>query len=148
MSGDTPGEAVCDYWILNDDGDFEELRYASGELSQLTIKSSLPNDVTRASGIWTASRAALGYYWVEGRGGSGGEATIQGPILSFASGDAVVGVEASSSLSLVGTSVTVKDLSECIFDVPEDELIGVWVWANRQHHHGGYDWVAFNRCCV
>jgi hypothetical protein len=70
MADDTPGEAVCDYWVLNADGDFEELVYGEDELSQITIKSNLPYAVYRESGIWSASRAALGYYWVDEQHGA------------------------------------------------------------------------------
>lgn len=78
--------------------------------------------------------------------------SIQGPVVRFeVEGDesvAIINVEAASSSDLIGHDIAVIDLSGCVLDEEEEDLIGVWVWASQQVHAGGVDWVAYNRCCV
>ena len=80
-------------------------------------------------------------------GDAEGMPAIEGPVMELAMGGAIVQVEASTRSALLGTNVLVIDLSGCVLDEGED-LVGVWVWAQRKWHSGGVGWVAFNRCCV
>lgn len=81
---------------------------------------------------------------------------IQGPILSMDDGVATVNVVAADDPNLVGTVQSVIDLSGCIFDEEDEDLLEVWVWANWQHYIVDVvgqpkltsSWVAFNRCCI
>ena len=74
--------------------------------------------------------------------------TAQGYIVSFDNGVADVLVMAASKKDLLETIIKVVDLSECIFDEHDSDLLGVWVWASEQHTDEGVKWCADNRCCV
>lgn len=60
---------------------------------------------------------------------------------------------------LIGTGVSVVDHSGCVFDLPEEELIGVWAWASERialstassAEEGELTpchWAADDRCCT
>lgn len=78
--------------------------------------------------------------------------SVEGPLETAESGVYVMSVVAASpdSSNVVGESVEVIDLSGCIFDEEDADLIGVWVWAewkvSAEAPEGA--WVAFNRCCI
>ena len=78
--------------------------------------------------------------------------SIEGPIATAADGIYTMTVEAATpeSASIIGEVVEVIDLSGCIFDEFDADLIGVWVWATWKIAdsipEGG--WIAENRCCI
>lgn len=74
--------------------------------------------------------------------------TAQGYIVSVYSGIANVFVEASSKQELLGETIEVVDLSGCIFDEYDSDLLGVWVWASQQYTEEGVKWCTDNRCCI
>ena len=74
--------------------------------------------------------------------------SAQGAITTMEFGVAEILVEASTDPSLIGTTIQCIDLSGCIFDEPDFDLIGVWVWASQMHTGDGLSWIADNRCCV
>lgn len=64
-----------------------------------------------------------------------------------------------SNPELIGESVDVVDHSECVLDLEEEELIGLWMWANEgiaesrdpEAEEGELTpchWVAADRCCA
>lgn len=105
-------------------------------------------------------------------GSEGGGATIQFEIVSvavetdsaspyFGYKVAVVTVKPSpcSRTDLIDTEVDVVDWSGCVFDLDEEDLIGVWGWASEYIYlsqASGADpgeltpchWAADDRCCV
>lgn len=71
----------------------------------------------------------------------------------------LVEVAPCSNPELLGTTVDVVDHSECVFDLPEADLDGVWVWASEgvaDSRDPSADpgeltpchWTADDRCCV
>ena len=78
--------------------------------------------------------------------------SVEGPLETAEGGIYVMSVVAASpeSSNLVGESVEVIDLSGCIFDEEDADLIGVWVWASWKVSDEAPEgaWVAFNRCCI
>jgi len=104
-------------------------------------------------------------------GGSGGGATIQFTIDSVTiasvsspyNGKKVATVTVLPSPctrpELIGTTVQVVDWSGCVFDLPEEELIGVWGWASEYIYLSQKvgdppgtltpcHWSADDRCCT
>lgn len=78
--------------------------------------------------------------------------SVEGPLETAEGGIYVMSVAAASpdSANLVGETVEVIDLSGCIFDEEDMDLIGVWVWASWKVSAEAPEgaWVAFNRCCI
>lgn len=78
--------------------------------------------------------------------------SIEGPISLAADGIYSMTVVAATpeSVGLIGQDVEVVDLSGCIFDEEDADLIGVWVWATwkvtADNPEGA--WIAENRCCI
>lgn len=77
---------------------------------------------------------------------------IEGPIVTAAGGNYTMEVSAATpnASRWLGETVDVVDLSGCIFDEPDADLINVWVWAEWKVTLANPDgaWVALNRCCV
>lgn len=91
--------------------------------------------------------------------GGGGGATLQGTLSSIADGTGdyaglkvgtvAVVIAPCDRPGLAGTNVEVVDWSECVFDLPIEDLSGVWVWAEEGINEGGEcHWTASDRCCV
>lgn len=92
---------------------------------------------------------AINWLLIDSKGGLG---SIEGPIETAADGVYTMTVVAASpeSSNIVGEIVEVVDLSGCIFDEADEDLVGVWVWAcwkvSEEFQDGA--WVAQNRCCI
>jgi len=91
--------------------------------------------------------------WMLMDSGSGaGGGMLQGTLLSLTGAVAEIEVIVApcDRPELIGTTVEVTDHSSCVFDLTEEELLGVWVWASE----GTVDdpaeclWTADDRCCV
>ncbi len=108
-------------------------------------------------------------FWIRLEPGQGGGEQIQGTLDALAAGEgdyvgkmvATITIEVApcNKPELLGTAVEVVDWSECIFDLTEEQLLGVWVWANKgialsqdPYAEAGQltpcHWVAADRCCV
>lgn len=108
-------------------------------------------------------------FWIRLEPGQGGGEQIQGTLDALAAGEgdyvgkmvATITIEVApcNKPELLGTAVEVVDWSECIFDLTEEQLLGVWVWANKgialsqdPYAEEGQltpcHWVAADRCCV
>jgi hypothetical protein len=106
-----------------------------------------------------------------GGGGGGSGASIEGTLVSIETAGTsspynglviatiTVVVAPCDRPELIGTDVEVVDHSECVFDLTEEQLSGVWVWASEKIAESlavGADlgtltpchWSADDRCCV
>ncbi len=107
------------------------------------------------------------FYLIGGlKGGSSIQFTIEsittatgGPYTGKKVATVIVEVAPCNKKKLIGESVEVVDWSECVFDLDEEELIGVWGWASegvaRSQEPGAAadaltpcHWAADDRCCV
>lgn len=82
-----------------------------------------------------------------------------GPYTGKKVGTVLVKVAPCEEGELIGTEVEVVDWSDCIFDLPFEDLDGVWVWVSEgvaeSLDEGAEEgeltpchWVADDRCCV
>lgn len=98
----------------------------------------------------------------------GGTRKIQGPLIALVDGTGpytgaqvatiTIRVAPCANPELIDTDVDVVDWSGCVFDLPEDELLDVWVWASEgitesrdpEAEPGDLTpchWIADDRCC-
>jgi hypothetical protein len=109
-----------------------------------------PEDLTKTIGVLRdAAGKAINWLLIDSKVDGG---TIQGPIVVSSETETRIQIQGSSPnvASLIGASVEVVDLSNCILDMDHEEAFGVWVWAEWQISADFVlgAWTVFNRCCV
>lgn len=107
--------------------------------------------VEEGSEVWLTLHH--GQYYIMPKGGG---ATGQGVFIQYSDGydggitaDILVEVAPCSNPELLGQVIQVTDHAECIFDHPEEDMAGAWIFFAKEYtDYEGCHWVTRNRCCL
>jgi len=141
-----------------------------GKVTGGGLEGGQPADLSEAIEIlYDDNGKVVNWLLIDSKGGTGGTRKLQGtlealedgtgPYTGKKVGTVLVKVAPCEEGELIGTEVEVVDWSDCIFDLPFEDLDGVWVWVSEgvaeSLDEGAEEgeltpchWVADDRCCV